>query len=229
MYGKEELMALAKVVRDHDLLVIADDIYQKLIYDGAEFISILTVAPDLFDKVVIVNGVSKTYAMTGWRLGYALGPNWLISAMEKIQGQSTSNPTSFVQAAAIEALCGDQSCVVDMLSIFSKRRDLLVEGLNSIEGIACKKPIGAFYAFPNITALFGATTPAGKTINSSFDVADYFLASALVAVVPGGAFGSENNMRLSYATSDENIASGVKRIKAAVSELKGVGDGKNNG
>lgn len=219
MYDAAQLEALAEVIRKGSYMVVSDDIYDKLVYDGLRFTSILEVAPDLADRVVIINGVSKTYAMTGWRLGYAAGPAWLISAMENIQSQSTSNPTSFVQKAAATALTADQSCVTGMRDIFRKRRDLLVAGLNAIDGVACRTPKGAFYAFPNVTGLFGKKTPDGSVLANSMDVTAYLLAEARIAVVPGGPFGADDNLRLSYATSEKLIEEGLRRMKEAVGRL----------
>jgi aspartate aminotransferase len=219
MYSRGELEKLAEVARRHNFLIVSDDIYHKLVYDGAEFCSILHAAPDLMDRVVIVNGVSKTYAMTGWRLGYALGPVDIISAMEKLQGQSTSNPTSFAQKGAIEALVGDQSCIDHLLAIFKERRNLLVEGLNEMELITCRMPVGAFYAFPNISGIFGKKTPAGTQLNNSIEVAQYLLDEARIAVVPGGPFGADANVRMSYATSEDSISLGLARMSDALDKL----------
>ncbi len=219
MYSAEDMQKLAEVARRHDFLIISDDIYHKLVYGDAKYCSILQVAPDLRERVVIVNGVSKTYAMTGWRLGYALGPTEIIAAMEKIQGQSTSNPTSFAQVGAIEALVGDQSCVIELLTIFDKRRNILVKGLNAMELISCRMPAGAFYAFPNISALFGKTTPDGEVLADSFDVAKYLLEEAKIAVVPGAPFGADANVRMSYATSEDAITTGLARMSSALEKL----------
>jgi len=218
MLDGERLAAIAKVIEGRDILVISDDIYHKLVYEG-EFASILTAAPSLKDKVIIVNGVSKTYAMTGWRIGFAAGPKEIISAMEKIQGQSTSNPTSFAQKGAVEAMVGDQTCVADMVEIFKKRRKLLVDGLNEIDKVSCQMPTGAFYAFPSIAGYFGAKF-GGKVMKDSMDIAAFLLEEAKVAVVPGTPFGAPTNMRLSYATSEKNIIDGVKRIKEAFAKLE---------
>ncbi len=219
LYGADDLRALAEVIRRHDLVVVSDDIYQHLVYGGARFTGLLEVAPDLRDRTVIVNGVSKTYAMTGWRIGFAAGPAPLIGAMEKIQSQSTSNPTSFAQKAAAVALTGPQECVAQMRSAFEARRDLLVLGLNAIPGISCPAPQGAFYAFPNVAALYG--TRAGETtIASSFDLARYLLDEARVALVPGAPFGSDAHLRLSYATSEASIREGLERIGTAVARLR---------
>ena len=167
---------------------------------------------------MIVNGVSKTYAMTGWRIGYALGPGDIIAAGAKIQSQSTSNPTSIAQAAALEAIRGAQDTVAMMVREFQKRRDVIVERLNGIAGIRCLKPEGAFYVFPNISGLLGKTAK-GKQLSSPCDVADYLLDEAKVAGVPGEDFGSQQHIRFSYATSLEDIEKGCARIRDAVSKL----------
>lgn len=219
MYSREKLALLAEVIRKGDYLVVSDDIYDKLVYDGKSYTSLLQVAPDLAERVVIVNGTSKTYSMTGWRLGYGIGPRWLIAAMENIQSQSTSNPTSFVQKAAAVALTADQSCIGEMRDVFQKRRDMIVAGLNEIPGVTCRTPAGAFYAFPNVTGLFGKKTPEGETLTDSITVTAYLLEEARVAVIPGGPFGADNNLRLSYATSENLILEGLRRIRAAVEKL----------
>jgi len=217
MYDGETLSAVADVLREYpNLVIVTDDIYQKLVYGEDSFVSILDVAPDLKHRVVIVNGVSKAYAMTGWRIGYAAGPRELIEAMEKLQSQSTSNPTSFAQKAACAALTGPQDCVSEMVKSFKMRRDYLVERLNKIDGVNCELPKGAFYAFPNISKLFGRVL-GGVEMKNSFDVAKYLLESALVAVVPGAPFGADNHMRLSYATSLESIHTGMDRIQEVLS------------
>ncbi|MDW7709815.1 MAG: pyridoxal phosphate-dependent aminotransferase [Deferrisomatales bacterium] len=218
MYGRLHLEALAEVLRGTDLLVVSDDIYQKLVYEGGRFVGILEVAPELRDRVVIVNGVSKTYAMTGWRIGYAAGPAALIGAMEKLQSQSTSNPTSFAQKAAAVALTGPQECVAEMVAEFARRRDFLVEGLNALPGIRCPLPQGAFYAFPNVSGLYGSRFQ-GEELRDSFDLARFLLDEARVAVVPGAPFGSDHHVRLSYATSREVIAEGLARFEAALARL----------
>jgi aspartate aminotransferase len=178
----------------------------------------VTLCPSLKERTLIVNGVSKTYAMTGWRIGYALGPGDVIAAGAKIQSQSTSNATSIAQAAALEAIRGAQDSVAMMVREFQKRRDVIVERLNGISGIRCLKPEGAFYVFPNISGLLGKITD-GKRLNSPCDVADYLLDEAKVAGVPGEDFGSQQHIRFSYATSLEDIEKGCARIRDAVSKL----------
>ena len=217
-YNREELLAIAATLEKHDCLVLADDIYEKIIYDGFQVHNIVTLCPALRDRTIIVNGVSKTYAMTGWRIGYALGPGDIIAAAGKIQSQSTSNPTSIAQAAAVQAIRGRQDEVAIMVRQFHKRRDVIVDKLNAVDGICCRKPEGAFYVFPNISKLFGRSGN-GKKLNSPCDVADYFLEEAKVAGVPGEDFGSNEHIRFSYATSLEDIEKGCARIRQAVAKL----------
>lgn len=217
-YNREELLAIAAILEKHDCLVLADDIYEKIIYDGFQVHNIVTLCPALRDRTIIVNGVSKTYAMTGWRIGYALGPGDIIAAAGKIQSQSTSNPTSIAQAAAVQAIRGRQDEVAIMVREFHKRRDVIVDKLNAVDGICCRKPEGAFYVFPNISKLFGRSGN-GKKLNSPCDVADYFLEEAKVAGVPGEDFGSNEHIRFSYATSLEDIEKGCARIRQAVAKL----------
>lgn len=218
-YDADELLAIARVLEKHSCLVIADDIYEKIVYDNFHVRNIVALSPALRDRAIIINGVSKTYAMTGWRIGYALGPEDVISAAGKIQSQSTSNPTSIAQAAALEAISGPQDEVDGMVREFNKRRDVIVERLNSIEGIRCLKPQGAFYVFPNISALFGRAAN-GRKLASPCEVADYFLEEARVAVVPGEDFGSSEHIRFSYATGLEDIERGCQRIGAAIGKLQ---------
>jgi aspartate aminotransferase len=218
-YGKDELRALGEVCIRHDFVIITDDIYERLIYDDLSFCNIATAVPALKQRVIVVNGVSKTYAMTGWRIGYTAGPEDLICAMTKMQSQSTSNPSSIAQKAAVEALNGPQDAVARMVVEFEKRRTYIVDRLNAIPGVSCLTPNGAFYAFPNISQIFGKKH-AGTAISNSSDFAAYLLEQAKVAVVPGIAFGADNYVRLSYATGMETIRKGLDRIEEAVSNLK---------
>ncbi len=220
LYRREHLAALAEVLRGTDVVVVSDDIYHRLVYGDGSFASILHVDPALRDRVVIVNGVSKTYAMTGWRIGYAAGPADLIRAMETLQSQSTSNPTSFAQRGALAALSGPQECVEAMRDAFAERRDLIVEGLNAVPGITCALPDGAFYAFPNVSNLYGKRA-GDREIRGSLDLAAYLLEEARVAVVPGEPFGSDAHLRLSYATAPQAIREGLARIRKAVEALSG--------
>jgi aspartate aminotransferase len=217
-YNRDELLAIARVLEKHDCLILADDIYEKIVYNGFEVHNIVTLCPVLRERAVIINGVSKTYAMTGWRIGYALGPSEIIAAGSKIQSQSTSNPTSIAQAAALEALCGPQDEVATMVREFHKRRDVIVDRLNAIDGISCRKPEGAFYVFPNIAGLLGKTG-RGKKLTSPCDLADYLLEEAQVAGVPGEDFGSHAHIRFSYATALADIEKGCERIRQAALKL----------
>jgi aspartate aminotransferase len=218
-YSKEELKGLGEVCLKHDFLIITDDIYERLLYDNRAFCNIVNAVPSLQPRVIVVNGVSKTYSMTGWRIGYAAGPAEIISAMTKMQSQSTSNPTSIAQKAAVEALNGPQDAVAKMVVEFEKRRSYIVERLNAIPEVSCFKSTGAFYAFPNFSRIYGKSF-AGTTISNSTEFAAYLLEHAKVALVPGIAFGSDRYARLSYATSMENITKGLDRIEEAVRNLK---------
>ncbi len=219
-YSKEELAALGEVLLKHEqVLVVADDIYERLIYDGLTFYNIAQVVPALKDRTIVVNGVSKTYAMTGWRIGYACGPKELMAAMTKMQSQSTSNATSIAQKASVEALNGPQEPVAAMCVEFEKRRTYIVDRLNAMPGVSCFKSNGAFYVFPNFSGCYGKTTPGGKKIATSSDFAAYLLEDAKVALVPGVAFGDDRYARLSYAISMENIKKGMDRIEEAIKNL----------
>lgn len=218
-YGRDELAALSGALEGHDCTIVSDDVYEKMVYDGFQFHSLPAVSPALKERVIIVNSVSKTYAMTGWRIGYAVGPAGVISAAAKIQSQCTSNPTSIAQAAALEAIRGPQDDVETMVREFRKRRDFIVERLNSIQGMRCFNPQGAFYVFPNIGALLGRKGN-GKKIEGACDFADYLLDEARVAAVPGEDFGAPENIRFTYATSLAEIEKGCDRVEAAVAKLQ---------
>jgi aspartate aminotransferase len=218
VYAFEELETLADIIVNSGIVAISDDIYEKIIFDGVPFFNIANVREDLKNLTVVVNGVSKTYAMTGWRIGYAAGPEDIMAAVSKIQSQNTSNPTSISQKAAVEALRGSQDDPRKMVEEYRERRDSIVEMLNKIKGIFCIKPQGAFYVFPNVSQLYGCSYNGG-TISNSVDLAEYFLDEAGVAVIPGSSFGSDDHIRLSYATSMENIRKGIERIKAAIEKL----------
>ncbi|MCA6072044.1 MAG: pyridoxal phosphate-dependent aminotransferase [Endomicrobium sp.] len=214
-YSVQELKTIAQICGKNNIFIISDEIYEKLVYDNFKFTSIAETTSETKDITIVVNGVSKAYAMTGWRIGYAVGPKNIISAMSKIQSQSTSNATSISIKAAVEALNGTQEYVESMKKEFKKRRDYIVERLNEINDISCAKPEGAFYVFPNISTLLGKTFN-GKTINTDIEFADYLLDVAKIAVVPGSAFGAEGYIRLSYATSIENIREGIDRLEATL-------------
>jgi len=217
-YTKRELEKIAEVAISQKFFVISDEIYEKIVYDGFEFRSIASLDEEIKGRTIIVHGVAKTYAMTGWRIGYTAGPEEIISAMSNIQSQSTSNPTSISQKASVEALIGPQEEVKKMVSAFSERRNYIVGRLNEISGVSCFKPIGAFYAFPNLSEYYGRSYQ-GKKINNSTELADYFLDLAKVAVVPGVEFGADRFERLSYATSMEDIREGIDRIEEALKKL----------
>jgi Aspartate/tyrosine/aromatic aminotransferase len=217
-YSPEELKAIAAILMDKDILVISDDIYEKIFYAKFPFADIASVESKMKDKTIVVNGVSKTYAMTGWRIGYAAGPEEIVAAINKIQSQNTSNPTSISQKAALEAISGDQSGVEKMVREFQKRRNVIVDALHDIPGVRCFSPEGAFYVFPNVSNIYGRSYK-GKKITNSAELIDYLLDEANVAAVPGAAFGSDDHIRLSYATSLANIEEGLKRIKNAVTKL----------
>ncbi len=217
-YTKEDLTAIAQVLLKTGITVISDEIYEKLVYDGFSFSSIASVDPKLKNQAIVVNGVSKSYSMTGWRIGYAAGPKPLITAMTNIQSQSTSNPTSISQKASLEALNGPQDFIQTMLKEFDRRRIYMVDRLNAMPGVSCFKPSGAFYAFPNFSGVFGRKA-GSTTITDSTTLSQYLLESVNVAVVPGVAFGADENIRLSYATSFENIQKGLDRIQKAIEAL----------
>ena len=217
-YSPAELKALAAVLLDKEILVISDDIYEKIIYANFPFTNIAMVEPKMKDRTIVVNGVSKAYAMTGWRIGYAAGPEQIIAAINKIQSQNTSNPASISQKAAVEALNGDQAVVGKMVSEFRIRRDVIVQMLNDIPEVKCFSPEGAFYVFPNVSKIYGRSFQ-GKKITNSTELIDYLLDEVNVAIVPGAAFGSDDHMRLSYATSLKNIEEGLKRVKNAIVKL----------
>ena len=217
VYSAAELKAVADVCIEKDILVISDEIYEKLVF-GVPFSSIATVAPALKEKVVVVNGASKAYAMTGWRIGYAAGPKEIMTAVGRMQSQSTSNATSIAQYATIAALEGDQGCVEVMRLEYAKRRDYIVGRLRKIPGVACGEPQGAFYVFPRVSALYGKKHQ-GKPITGSVAMAETLLERAHIAVVPGSGFGADGYIRLSYATSMEKIEKGLDRLEKFVQEL----------
>ncbi|WP_095099274.1 aspartate transaminase [Pseudomonas sp. Irchel 3A5] len=219
-YRAEELRALADVLLEFpDVLVMTDDIYEHIRFDDAPNAHILTVEPALRDRVLVINGVSKTYAMTGWRIGYAAGPADLINAMATLQSQSTSNASSVSQAAAVAALNGDQSFVKESVVVYRQRRDRCLELINAIDGLSCLKPDGAFYLYVNCGVLLGKTRPDGKTLDTDSDVVMYLLESQGVAVVAGTAYGLAPFFRMSIATALETLEEGCSRIATAVAAL----------
>ncbi|MBM4123179.1 MAG: pyridoxal phosphate-dependent aminotransferase [Nitrospira sp.] len=217
-YDRPTLEVIADFALRRDLIIISDEIYEKILYDGVTHISIATLGPEVAARTVIVNGVSKAYAMTGWRIGYAAGPKDLLTAMADIQSQSTSNPTSISQKAAVAALRMGETFPQQMVTEFDRRRRLMVERLNKMPGVSCRMPTGAFYAFPNVSGLLTRRHPAGP-IDSPAALAAYLLKEAQVAVVPGEPFGSTHHIRLSYATGMEAIARGLERMEAALKKL----------
>ncbi|HUJ78771.1 MAG TPA: pyridoxal phosphate-dependent aminotransferase [Nitrospiria bacterium] len=220
VYPKPLLEALGRVLRDHHCVIVSDEIYEYFVYDGAAHWSLAGLLPELGHRIIVVNGVSKSYAMTGWRIGYAAGPAPFIQAMSAIQSQSTSNPTSISQKAAIAALRSGGTFVTEMVAAFDQRRRVMADGLRQIEGVSCLMPSGGFYLFPRVTALFGRITPAGQPVRTSADLAAYLLESAHVAVVPGGAFGAEGFLRFSYALPIEQIRSGLDQLRTAIHALR---------
>jgi aspartate aminotransferase len=218
-YDRKTLEEIAAVAVKHRIYVISDEIYEKLVYDGFTHISIASLSPEIKELTIVVNGVSKSHAMTGWRIGFAAGPKDVITAMANIQSQSTSNPASISQKAALEALRGPQDFLPVMNAEFNKRRKYMVERLNKMKGVSCMLPVGAFYAFPNVSKLYGRSV-GGKTIKNSSDLAAYLLETAKVALVSGDSFGADSYIRLSYATSMEIIKKGMDRIEEAVNALK---------
>ncbi len=218
VYTLDDLKALGEVLRKHpNILIATDDMYEHIALTDAKFVNILDACPDLYPRTMVLNGVSKAYAMTGWRIGYAAGPEHIITAMENVQSQSTSNPTSISQVAAEAALNGDQGCIAPMLKAFRERHVFVVNELNKIPGVKCIMAGGAFYAFPDTREAIGALHRKG-TLKDTSDIAfsEYLLEHAGVAVVPGSAFGSEGYIRLSFATSMENLRNAISRIAKAL-------------
>lgn len=220
-YTADELKALGEVILRHPhVWVFADDMYEHIVYDGFRFATIAQVCPELYERTLTVNGCSKAYAMTGWRIGYAGGAPWLIKAIAKLQSQSTSNPCSVAQAAATAALTGDQSFLAERNQAFQARRDMVVSMLNAIEGMTCPTPEGAFYVYPSFAPLIGKSTPSGRLIDSDEAFVGYLLDDAKVAAVQGAAFGLSPAMRISYATSDALLREACTRIRTACAALK---------
>ncbi|MFA6901499.1 MAG: pyridoxal phosphate-dependent aminotransferase [Gallionellaceae bacterium] len=218
VYTLEDLMALGVVLRKHpQVLIVTDDMYEHIALTDAKFVNILNACPDLYNRTMVLNGVSKAYAMTGWRIGYAAGPEDILTAMENVQSQSTSNPTSISQVAAEAALNGDQGCLAPMIKAFRERHVFVVNGLNKIPGLKCMMAGGAFYAFPDARGAISTLHQKGL-IKEATDIAlsEYLLVEAGVAVVPGSAFGSEGYMRLSFATSMSNLENALARIGKAL-------------
>ena len=218
IYTRATLRQVAAIAKKHKMLIISDEIYEKLVFGEPPFLSIVTVAPECIEQTVVVNGISKAYAMTGWRIGYAAGPKDLIAAMSKIQGQSTSNPTSISQKAALAALNGGSAFFEEMVKDLRPKRDFVVEKLNAISGVTCPTPSGAFYAYPNVAGLLGRRH-SGGTISTATDLAAYLLEKAHLACVPGEPFGSPSHLRLSYTPTIEVVQKGMERLRAAIDVL----------
>lgn len=217
-YNEEELRRIVDVAMEAGLTIISDEIYDKIVFDGIKHTPVASLGEDVKKATILVNGVSKTYAMTGWRIGYAAGDKDVINAMGKLQGQSTSNPASIAQWAAVEAYRGPHDVIEERTREFEKRKNYIVERLNAIPGMKCFSPQGAFYAFPNVSGFYGKSCN-GKMIDSSMTFTEFLLDEAKVAVVPGDSFGSDDHVRISFATSMENIVKGMDRIEEAVGKL----------
>ncbi len=218
VYTKSELEEIGKIVLENDLYVISDEIYSRLVYDDFDYVSFPSLSPELKKKTILIEGVSKSYSMTGWRIGFTAADKELISGMGKLQSQMTSNPSSISQYAAIEAIAGSQSDVEDMRKTFAERREFLFNALNEMDGVKAENAKGAFYLFPDFSSFFGKSYNETK-IEGSMDLAMYLIAEAKVATVPGSVFGAEGFMRIAYATSMENLIEGIKRIKEACEKL----------
>ena len=212
VYAADELRAIMDVLVDHGVSVISDEIYEKILYDGLQHACVPALAPEYKEPTILVNGVSKTYSMTGWRIGYLAGPKDVVAAMSRLQDHSTSNPTSISQKAALAALQGDQLAAAKMVKAFDERRRYIVSALNAIPGVRCPMPKGAFYVFPDVSGVYGKPLKGGKVVKGSMELTDFLLDTARVAVVPGVAFGDDRCVRLSYATSLEAIKKGIERM-----------------
>ncbi|MDW7667745.1 MAG: pyridoxal phosphate-dependent aminotransferase [Bacillota bacterium] len=219
IYTEDQLHQIGNICVENDIFILSDEIYEKLIYDGEKHISIGTLSEEIKEKTILINGVSKTYAMTGWRIGYAAGPKDIIKAMVDLQGHMTTGPNAPAQFASIEALRNTEEAVKVMIEEFDKRRKYIVDRLNSMDGISCNLPKGAFYAMPNIKSFYGKSF--GKhMIESSMDLTNYLLEEAKIAVAPGEAFGINNNIRIAYSNSMENIEKGMNQMEKALKKLK---------
>ncbi|MCY1077852.1 pyridoxal phosphate-dependent aminotransferase [Archangium lansingense] len=218
VFSRAALEGIAQALRGHECLVVSDDIYEKLLYQG-EFLNIGNVAPDLVSRLVVINGMSKAFSMTGWRMGYAAGPKWLIAGMQMIQDQSTSNAASFVQKAATAALKGPQDIFIPMVEEYRGRRDMVVDALNSMEGVRCRRPEGAFYVLPNVSGLLGRTYK-GAPLTGAVQMSEILLNDFRVAAMPGTPFGVEGYIRMSFATSREQLRKGLERFREFVGSVR---------
>jgi aspartate aminotransferase len=220
-YAEHEMRALLDVLRGHDCWIVVDEIYADLVYDGFQYVTPAVIAPDMRDRILVVDGVAKSYAMTGWRIGWTLGPKHVISAITMIQGQSTTNATAVAQYAALDALTGSQDEVHAMRDAFERRRDVMVDGLNALPGFKCRKPEGAFYAFADCRGLYGLEHE-GRPIASDTDVALWLLDRAHVVTVPGSGFGAPGYLRFSYATREDRITTALDVMRGAIAQTKRV-------
>ncbi|GAA2865259.1 pyridoxal phosphate-dependent aminotransferase [Streptosporangium fragile] len=219
VYSPEQVEAIGRWAAEHELWVVTDEIYEHLTYGGATFASIATAVPELGDKVVVLNGVAKTYAMTGWRVGWLIGPKDVVKAATNLQSHATSNVSNVAQAAALAAVSGDLSAVAEMRAAFDRRRQTMVRMLNEIPGVVCPEPLGAFYAYPSVKELLGKEV-GGRRPQTSGELAEIILEEAEVAVVPGEAFGTPGYFRLSYALGDEDLVEGVSRLAKFLGEIR---------
>ncbi len=219
IYTEQELRALAEVIVDAGIYVLSDEIYEKLLYDGNRHVSIGSLSEEMFRRTITINGTSKAYSMTGWRIGYTAGPEDLIKAMDTVQSQETSNPTSISQKAALAALNGPEDFLAGWVAEYDRRRRYMVDRLNSMEGVTCLLPEGAFYVFPDVSALYGRSCN-GKFIAGSVAFSDYMLEEQRIAIIPGGGFGADAHVRLSYATSMANIEKALDRFEAGIKALE---------
>ncbi len=220
LYDRARLEAIASIILERELYAVSDDIYRSLVYGDATYTSIASLSAKVAERTILVDGVSKSYAMTGWRIGYAAGPPELIGAMAKIQGQSTSNASHIAQIAALAALSGPQECVAEMRAAFDTRRKEMVARLRAIDGVSCTEPAGAFYAFPDLSAYIGRKTSEGRTIEDDVALCDYLLTAGRIAIVPGTGFGAPGCARLSYACSMDDIRTGLDRMAEALGALQ---------
>ncbi|MFE8598248.1 pyridoxal phosphate-dependent aminotransferase [Archangium violaceum] len=218
VFSRAALEGIAEAVRGHECLVLSDDIYEKLLYQG-EFLNIGNVAPELVPRLVVINGMSKAFSMTGWRMGYAAGPKWLIAGMQMVQDQSTSNAASFVQKAALAALKGPQDIFAPMVEEYRERRDMVVDALNSIDGVRCRRPEGAFYVLPNVSSLLGRTYK-GEPLTGSMQISEILLNDFRLGAMPGAPFGVEGYLRMSFATSREQLRKGLERFREFVGSTR---------
>jgi aspartate aminotransferase len=217
VYGRDELLELARFLQETEIIVLSDEIYEKIVYDGNEHVSIASLTETMKDRTVVVNGMSKAYSMTGWRIGYAAGPSQVIQAVGKMQGHTTGNPASISQYASLHGLEADSSFIGEWVEEFKRRKDYVVRSLNGMEGVSCFDPQGAFYVFPRVDGLLGKVYGT-RRVDTTVELAYYLLEEGRIAVVPGEAFGAPGHIRLSYATSMANIEEGLKRLREAVED-----------